>query len=90
VRLDASGQTIQEARIALSAVAPTPLLAEAASAFLVGKPASEDTYRQAGELAEQIANPIFDMRGTIEFRKNLVQVLTRRTLATAVERARAR
>lgn len=88
LQLDPSGQTIQKARIALGAVAPTPLFAADASAFLAGKPATEDTFRQAGELAEKIADPIYDMRGTIEFRKNLVQVLTRRTLALALSRAR--
>jgi carbon-monoxide dehydrogenase medium subunit len=43
---------------------------------------------QAGELAKQIASPISDMRGTAEFRLHLVGVLTRRTLAKAIERAR--
>ncbi len=89
VQLDASGKTIEAARIALGAVAPTAVVATAAAEFLAGKPANDETYAAAGELAKQVATPISDMRGTAEFRTNLVGVLTKRTLATAVERARS-
>ena len=89
VQLDASGKTIEAARIALGAVAPTAVVATAAAELLAGKPANDETYAAAGELAKQVATPISDMRGTAEFRTNLVGVLTKRTLATAVERARS-
>ena len=88
VQLDKSGATILKARIALAAVAPTPKLAAEASAWLAGKPASEETFRRAGELACKVASPISDMRGTAEYRMHLVGVLTERTLATATKRAR--
>src|SRR5205814_1913118 len=88
VRLDASGKTITAGRIALGAVAPRPLFAAEASAFLAGKPATEETFRQAGELAKKIATPISDMRGPAEYRTHLVGVLTVRALTKAVERAR--
>jgi carbon-monoxide dehydrogenase medium subunit len=87
LRLDAAGQTIAEARVALAAVAPAPRFAAEASRWLAGKPASEETFARAGELAKKVASPISDMRGTAEFRLHLVGVLTRRTLATAAERA---
>ena len=86
--LDPEGQTIVDACIALAAVAPTPRLAEAASQWLVGQPATEATWRQAAELARQAASPITDMRGTAEFRRHLVGVLVERTLAKAALRAR--
>ncbi len=89
VQLDASGQTIVQARVALAAVAPTPKFAAEASQWLSGKPATETTFAQAGELAKKVASPISDMRGTVEFRVNLVGVLVKRTLAKAVERARS-
>jgi xanthine dehydrogenase FAD-binding subunit len=89
VKLSADGTTIEQARIGLAAVAPTPLFAAAASHWLSGKAATEETLAQAGELARKVAAPISDMRGTAEFRLHLVGVLTRRTLAKAVERARA-
>jgi xanthine dehydrogenase FAD-binding subunit len=88
VKLSADGTTIKQARIGLAAVAPTPLFAAEASHWLTGKPATEKTFERAGELARKVAAPISDMRGTAEFRLHLVGVLTRRTLAKAVERAR--
>jgi carbon-monoxide dehydrogenase medium subunit len=88
VQLDARGQTIEKARIALAAVAPRPMFAQEASDWLMGKPVSEATFAEAGELAKKVASPIDDMRGTREYRVHLASVLTRRTLAIAVERAR--
>ena len=87
VELSSDGSTIKQARIALAAVAPTPLLAVEASRWLAGKPVSEQVFERAGELAKSAASPITDMRGTAEFRLHLVGVLTRRTLAKAVQRA---
>ena len=86
LQLDGDG-AIQQARIALAAVAPTPIFAAKASQFLIGLPPSDETFRQAGELAKQAVSPISDMRGTAEFRLHLVGVLTRRALAKALERA---
>lgn len=88
VKLGGDGTTIERARIGLAAVAPTPLFAAEASQWLAGKPAMDETFVRAGELARKLAAPISDMRGTAEFRVHLVGVLTRRTLARAVERAR--
>jgi carbon-monoxide dehydrogenase medium subunit len=88
VRLNAAGDRIEQARIALAAVAPTPVRAAEASAWLVGRPATLETFAAAGELAKKSASPISDKRGTAEYRLHLVGVLTRRTLAIAVDRAR--
>jgi xanthine dehydrogenase FAD-binding subunit len=88
VKLNRARDTIAQARVSLAAVAPRPLFAAEASQWLTGKPATEKTFVQAGQLAEKIASPINDMRGTVEFRLHLVSVLTKRTLAKAVERAR--
>jgi xanthine dehydrogenase FAD-binding subunit len=90
VQLDAAGKTIEKARIALAAVSPRPMYAEEASAWLTGKPANEESFAQAGELAKKVAVPIDDMRGTREYRVHLASVLTKRTLAAAVERARGK
>lgn len=83
-----NGDTCTAARISLGAVAPTPLFAKEASASLVGKPLNASTIAAAAALAQQVAVPITDMRGTAEYRKHLVGVLTRRVLTTAAERAR--
>jgi carbon-monoxide dehydrogenase medium subunit len=87
LRLDASGKTIEAARIALGAVAATPLFAADASAAIVDKPANEQTFNQAAELARKIARPISDMRGPAEYRVHLVGVLVKRALEKACQRA---
>ena len=76
------------ARIALAAVAPTPLLVKEAGEALAGKPVNEENIERAADLARRAARPISDMRGTIEYRQHLCAVLTRRALAGAIERAR--
>lgn len=88
VKLNAAGDRIESARIAVGAVAPTARFAQEASELLAGKPADEATFEQAGDLARKVASPISDMRGTAEFRTHLVGVLVKRTLTHAVERAR--
>ena len=86
LQLNAAGDKIEAARIALGAVAPTPLYAQAASDWLQGQAATEATYQKAGELAKQIARPISDKRGPAEYREHLVGVLVVRTLRTAQSR----
>ncbi len=86
LRLNEEG-AISAARVALGAVAPTPKFAQQASDYLAGKPANEDTFREAGELAKQVAQPISDMRGPADYRKHLVGVLTRRALTAAAQQA---
>lgn len=88
VQLNAAGDTIEKARVALAAVAPTPLSPTSVGEWLAGKPAMPQTFAKAGELASQAARPIGDKRGTVEYRKHLAGVLTKRTLAIAVDRAR--
>jgi carbon-monoxide dehydrogenase medium subunit len=79
---------IKEARIALASVATTPLFVKEAGEAIIGKPANEDTVKIASGIARDAARPITDMRGTIEFRQHLCEVLTRRALNTAIARAK--
>ncbi len=79
---------IKEARVSLASVAPTPLFVQEAGDAIAGKPANDETVRIASGIARDAARPITDMRGTIEFRQHLCEVLTRRALNTAIERAK--
>ena len=88
VVLDASGQNIVSARIALASVAPTPVFAQAAGESLAGKAVSDAAIQEASEKAMADAKPINDMRGTVRQRVHLIGVLTRRTLNNAIQRAR--
>src|SRR5262249_32784785 len=88
VVLDARGETIVSARIALGAVGPTPLVAAEAAAALAGQPVGEATIEKAAQGARRAARPIDDMRGTKEFRLHVTGVLTRRVLEEAIRRAR--
>tara|TARA_Y100000748_G_scaffold297758_1_gene292154 strand:+ start:237 stop:1100 length:864 start_codon:yes stop_codon:yes gene_type:complete len=78
---------VSSCRIALAAVGPTPIFAEAASELIIGKEPTEENIKIVSEKAKEIASPIADMRGTIEHRKDLIQVLTKRTISKALERA---
>ena len=86
VTLDAAKEKIVSARIALAAVAPTPLFAEEASALLAGREISDEAIDEAAAAAQAIARPISDMRGTAEQRTHLVGVLTRRAVKGAIQR----
>jgi carbon-monoxide dehydrogenase medium subunit len=76
-----------KARIALAAVAPTPVRATAAEQALAGQPLTPQAITRAADLAVEAARPISDQRGSAEFRRHLVRILTRRTLAQALARA---
>ncbi len=87
VELDEAGQYFRSARIAIGAVAPTPLFVAEAGAALIDKPVNQESLLNAARIARDAASPINDMRGTVEHRKQLVEVLTRRALYGAIERA---
>lgn len=83
--LESSDGVCDKARIVLGAVAPTPLLAEKAGQSLQGKPVDEAAIVAAAEIARQEARPITDLRGTENYRRELVQVLTARALRQALQ-----
>lgn len=78
---------IVSARLTLASVGPTPVRALAAETSLAGKRASAAVFAAAGEAAAAEAKPISDARGSAEYRRELVTVLTRRVLADCVAQA---
>jgi carbon-monoxide dehydrogenase medium subunit len=81
------GDRFAAVRIGLGAVAPTPLLATESGTFLSGKALTRANVKEAARIAQSIAKPITDLRGTAEHRKHLVAVLVERALDKAIERA---
>jgi len=89
--LDSDGQTIEWARIGLGPVAPVPFRARETEAFLQGRPANDETFARAGEIATAEAHPRTSrLRASKEYRLEVLKVLIRQGLARAVEQARQR
>jgi CO/xanthine dehydrogenase FAD-binding subunit len=83
--LPVRGRSPKEIRIALGAVAPTPIRARNAEAILLDKPITEKTIEQAAAQAAEEATPISDIRASADYRREIVKVLTRRTLKKSCE-----
>lgn len=77
---------IEFARVALGAVAATPLMVPGAAAALNGNLPTEETFAAAGDASAALATPINDMRGSVAQRHQLVRVLTIRALRGALTR----
>jgi len=84
--LDDKG-AVQKAGIGLTNVGPTPIKARSAEDFLRGKKLDDKNISQAAQLTAGEAQPSSDLRGPAEFKKGLIQELTKRALSRAVERA---
>jgi carbon-monoxide dehydrogenase medium subunit len=87
VQLTLSGGICQEIGIGLTNVGSVPIKAVKAEASLRGKRLDEAAIKQASQLAADAADPAADLRGSVEYKKDLVRVLTSRALRKAIERA---
>ena len=85
ITLDTAG-ICTAARVAIGAVAPTPLLVEAAGQALVGSKLEDDAIDSAVTAVRAAASPISDKRGSAQYRTHVVGVLVKR----AIQRAQAR
>ena len=74
-------------RIALGAVAPVPLRSGMAEGALEGERLTPALVEHAGELAAAAARPISDIRGSADYRRAIVRVLTTRVVTLAASRA---
>jgi carbon-monoxide dehydrogenase medium subunit len=88
LQINKGKKVCQEARIALGAVAPTPMRARKAEQVLVGRAVSEETAKEAGNTARLEAKPISDIRASEAYRRDMVGVLTKRAIMAALDRTR--
>ncbi len=84
--LDREGRICREAKIALGAVAQTPIRASMAGQSLVNREVNRGTAREAGRIASQEATPRSSIRASKEYRIEMVEVLTERAVMAAFER----
>jgi carbon-monoxide dehydrogenase medium subunit len=87
VQLSLSNGTIGEAGIALTGVGPTNIRASAAEEALRGAEPTEAVFAEAARLAAEAANPQSDIRGTADYKRNVVRVFTERGLRAAAAAA---
>ena len=87
ISLDSRGQVCGDAKIALGAVAPTPIRATAAEEILKGQRLDEDRIDAAAREAAALSRPIDDIRSSARHRLAIVEALTRRTLQNAIKMA---
>ena len=83
----AADGTCASVRIALGAVAPTPMRAYGAEGRLVGQVLNNDNIAEAARLAAQSSRPIADVRSGADYRREIAQVLAERTLRHAASTA---
>lgn len=88
VAIDLEASRIKTARVALGAVGPRPIVAKTSIAALEGQPPTAEVFSAAAQAAAADARPITDIRGTVQYRREIVEVLIRRALTQALQRAR--
>ncbi|HLA42522.1 MAG TPA: xanthine dehydrogenase family protein subunit M [Aggregatilineales bacterium] len=86
VQLTISGGICTAARIALTNVSATPIRAENAEAELIGQPVTPDSMESAGQAAAAECDPAGDLRGSVEYKRDLTRILTKRAIQAALNR----
>ena len=88
VQLTMSGDTVSAVRIGLTNVSAVPMRANNAEAALVGKSVSDEVIEAAGQAAAAECDPSPDLRGTVEYKRDITRVMVKRSIQKAVARAR--
>jgi carbon-monoxide dehydrogenase medium subunit len=81
LRLD--GDVVAEAGIGLTAVGAANFHAPEAEEFLIGGPATDERFEQAGQIAAEHCDPVADQRGPVDYKRHLAATLTTRALRAA-------
>jgi len=87
VQLSMDGDTCTAARVGLTNVSPVPLRSPGAEAALVGQALTDDAIEASGAAAASECDPSPDLRGSVDYKRDLTRVLTKRAIRKAAERA---
>jgi carbon-monoxide dehydrogenase medium subunit len=79
--------TIDQVRLALTNVSPTPIRSKNAEAALKGKRPTDEVLELAGRAAAAECEPTADLRGEVDYKRDMVRVLVKRAVRSAVARA---
>ena len=88
VQLRLDGSKVAEARIGLTNVSAVPMRAKAAEAELVGKSISDAVMEAAGKAAAGECDPSPDLRGGVDYKRDITRVMVKRSIQQAVARAK--
>ncbi|MEM7133080.1 MAG: xanthine dehydrogenase family protein subunit M [Chloroflexota bacterium] len=89
VQLTMSGDTCTAARIGLTNVSAVPMRATNAEQAIIGQALTDEVLEVAGQAAAAECDPSEDLRGSVEYKRDLTRVLTKRAIQQAAERAGA-
>jgi carbon-monoxide dehydrogenase medium subunit len=87
VQLTLDGDRCVGARIGLTNVNPVPMRAKDAEQALIGNRLTDEVIEAAGAAAAAECDPSSDLRGSVEYKRDITRVLTKRAIRTAIERA---
>src|SRR5262249_20238750 len=87
VQLQVAGGAVSRVRIGLTNVGPLPTRAESAEAAPAGKAPTDHVVEATGRAAAAECDPSADLRGEVDYKRDMVRVLTKRAVRRAVERA---
>jgi carbon-monoxide dehydrogenase medium subunit len=76
----------KDIKIAMGAVAPVPMRAKKAEEILRGKQLNDDLIENAAQIASEESKPIDDIRGSAEYRREIVRALTKRAIRQSLEK----
>jgi len=83
------GEVLSNVKIALGAVASTPIRVKKAEEILAGKRLEDDLLEKAGLIAAEESSPISDVRSSADYRRKMVGVLVARAIKQAAEQVKA-
>jgi carbon-monoxide dehydrogenase medium subunit len=84
IALGSQNKVCEDIKIALGAVAPTPIRMKKAEDVMRGKRMDEDLVNRCAQVASEEARPISDVRASAEYRKEMVKVFTKRAVREAL------